>query len=280
MRLGFVRGAAPNRWAKRWQQVTGAPLELVPVSSHFGHPDRAATEVDVLIERTRPGQRPAETTPRDVPAARHALHLYTEALALVIDADHELASSTEVTLEELALITLVDHPDHDTSWPAAQPWSDPAWMPAHARAAMDLVATGAGAILLPLPLARHLSSKREHAVVPVRTDRPAADMWATWAVDHDTDDVQQLIGVMRGRTARSSRGPAEQAHADKSPDASPPPDASPSRSSASSSTTPAKQRQKKTGPKPGSRGAQLAAAREKAERNRALKRHAKRRKRR
>lgn len=259
MRLGFARGIAPSKWERRWQEAVGRPLELHPVEVAFGRTPGAA--VDVMLERAAPGAHP-EGIEGSAPS-RHALRLYTEAIALVVPVDHELAQSEGLDPAELALVRLLDHPDHAPEWPAAEPWADPAWRPADAYAALDLVATGAGAILLPRPLARHLARKREHAVITL-TGAPLAGttVWASWERDRDAPDVQQLIGILRGRTARSSRpgadGPSSEAKAQPARARKPKPAA-------------------KQGLKPNSRGAQLAAAKEKAEREKAARRRAKRR---
>ncbi len=205
IRLGFVRGVAPSKWAERWQRASTQVLELVPVS--LGEVEAARTSVDVLLERTLPGETPPGTDPAQ--QVRHAVRLYEEQVALVIDAGHELASQKSLTVEELALVRLLDHPDHGKSWPAAEPWSDPSWMPKNAQMTLELVSTGTGAALMSQPLAQHLSKKREHAVLTVaahgKTSLGGSSIWATWQRERDRDDVQQLIGFLRGRTARSSR---------------------------------------------------------------------------
>lgn len=206
LRLGFVRGVAPSKWAERWSRVVrDQPLELVPIN--LDEVEQARSTVDVLLERTPPTSRPDGTLSE--PRARHAIHLYDEAVALVLPADHELAKQSKVDLDDLALVTLIDHPDHLSGWPAATPWLDSSWMPSNAEATVQLVETGIGGALLPLPLARHLAGKRTHAVIPVESEQdvsmPGTRIWASWAVDRDAGDVQRLIGIMRGRTARSSR---------------------------------------------------------------------------
>ena len=272
LRLGFARGIAPSKWADRWRVVQPTiPLELVPLNLTFGGP-RQPEPYDVVIERAAPGRRPAgsEAESGSPDASRHALRLYTEAIALVVPVDHALATQEQVSLADVSLVTLLDHPDHAPEWPDAEPWQDPSWMPRNAAAALELVAAGSGAVLLPQLLARHLGDKRRHAVLRV-VDEPAlagTTVWATWAVERDAADVQQLIGVMRGRTARSSR-PAAQ------PDES----AKPQPRARQTQQKPAKSA-KQTKLKANSRGAQIAAAREKIEREKAAKRKAARNKRR
>ncbi len=219
--LGFVRGVAPSKWAKRWARaVREQPLELVPVG--LCQVEVARTATDVLLERVAPGRSPAGTASAEASPdhasdsagataspTRHALRLYEEGVALVLEAGHELAARGEVGLDELALVSLISHPDHHPEWPAARPWQDDSWAPRDAEATLELVATGIGGALMAFPLARHLAGKRTHAVVPVTNGGepllPGTEIWASWRIERDANDVQRLIGVLRGRTARSSR---------------------------------------------------------------------------
>ncbi len=239
LRLGFVRGTSPAKWARRWAEARpDRPLELVPLGfdglparrTEGGIPDPP----DVRLERTMPGARPHGTAD----GSRLAVRLYAESVALVVAAEHELATansreSSGVDLDTIHLLQLLDHPDHAPQWPAPEPWAEASWMPPHAAAAAQLVATGTGAALMPLPLARQVARGREHAVLPVaeRAELAGTQIWASWPASLDGDDVQQLIGIMRGRTARSSRNaaaPAERAGGDAPARAKPAP-AKPSR---------------------------------------------------
>ena len=176
IRLGFARGVAPSKWARRWAEAHrggDAPaLELVPLPVS----GRVSEDLDIVLERVAPGSEPEGTAaegPHGPAPTRHAVRLYTESLALVVAADHELAGAESAGRDALALVTLLGHPDHSPAWPDPEPWQDPSWAPKNAAAALELVATGLGAILLPLPLARHLSAKREHAVLLVEHDMDA-----------------------------------------------------------------------------------------------------------
>ena len=272
--LGFARGIAPSKWERRWIEATGRPIELRPVSVTFGpapsvNPrDPDAAPIDVMLERTGPGARPAGSG-GEAPT-RHALRLYGEAIALVLPADHDLAERESISPAEIQDLTasgelkLLDHPDHASQWPAPEAWADPSWKPAHAAAALRLVAAGTGGILLPLPLSRHLSDKRSHALVPVHGDPALAptEVWATWAIARDAADVQQLVGILRGRTARSSR-PGADADSHQGGGSGPGSGSAEERRAAKSARAQQKSQAKpkaKAGPKPGTRGAQLANA--------------------
>lgn len=206
LRLGFVRGVEPNTWAERWRATTGVPLELVPLTT-----TRTAqtAQVDVMLERVAPEARPnGALATAETPAHRHAVRLYDEAIALVVAKDHELAQERSVDADALALVSLIVHPHHLPTWPAPDPWLDPAWAPTTIEETLELVATGAGAALMPAPLAKHASNKRLHAVLRIDDTQPplaGTQVWATWEIERDDDDVQRLIGIFRGRRVTSSR---------------------------------------------------------------------------
>lgn len=257
--LGFTRGVAPSKWVRRWEAISpDRPLTIVPFSKPYGRPGSAG-DFDMILERTAPGKSPLGT---DGPAERthHALRLYDEAVAVVLPKGHDLTGSESVTLSELEGVRLLDHPDHAPEWPEPEPWADPEWRPKDIAAALELVATGLGGILMPAPLARHITDKHQHVTIRVSDALVGGTVWASWLVERDAPDVQHLAGVMRGRTARSSRTaetPAEaEARAPKRP-------------------KPAQKKKPKLNPN--SRGAQLQAAKEKREREQAERRKAKRR---
>lgn len=258
LRLGFARGIAPSKWAERWRKATGAPLELVPIDVAFGRdPERGpdtsvAATVDMMIERTLPGQVPPGVS--GSAGTRHGIRLYRESLGLVVPREHELAERESVTLDDLAFVRLLDHGEHAQEWPAAAQWDDPAWRPAGVADALELVAAGSGAVLMPRPLARHLTSKKQHAILSLAdaANVPTTTVWATWDVTRDAADMQQLAGILRGRTARSSRNTR--------------PESDPAQEKTARQAKPAPKKagaKAKKPLKPGSRGAQLAAARDK-----------------
>ena len=272
IRLGFTRGVSPSKWAERWHRaVPERALELVPIPRQYGRSaSDDARSCDMVIERVAPRARPV-THGDDGIRTHHSMLLYEETVALVVAKDHELAEQAEIHVDELALVKLLDYPNHAAGWPEAEPWADAAWMPKNLAAALKLVATGLGAILAPLPLAKHVSHRREHAILRVVGDNkhgqplPGTTIWATWPAEHDSADLQQLAGIMRGRTARSSR--REPSPSDARVTKKPP------------KQLPQQPAKKKASYKPNSRGAQLAAVREKAARNKAAKAAAKRKRR-
>lgn len=280
--LGFARGVAPSKWQRRWAAASpGRQLEVVPVDVTFGRDSgnavarAAASEVDMMIERALPGEIPegiTETVATD--KERHSMQLYVESISLVLPIDHELAEESSLDVRDLGSLSLLDHPHHSPQWPAPEPWQDAAFMPKSMSAALQLVAAGVGGMLVPHPLARHLMNKREMVLIPLTGNELLAGstMWATWSVDRNSSDVQQLAGILRGRSAGSSRtvevdrasihnSGAGQGDDTKLSDQS----SRNAGSGASRSKQSAAQPQKKAPKlKPNSRGAQLAAAKEKS----------------
>lgn len=225
LRLAFVRGTSPNKWADRWALThSDRPLELIPLrtshdagrmldrdgiaASHSGGRDSDGADnsdeptlADVVLERVQPEASP-EGTQGPAPWL-HAVRLYVEDVVLVLPADHELADEPHLTAEDLSLLPLLGHPDHAALWPRPAPWHDPSFAPANAAAALDLVETGLGGALLPAPLARHLTRKTL-TLLPVE-GLAGTVIWAIWRRDEDSPEIQDLIGVFRGRGSRSSR---------------------------------------------------------------------------
>lgn len=258
--LGFTRGVAPSKWVRRWEAIApDRPLTIVPFATPYGRA-KDADEHDMLLERTAPGEAPRGTN-EDEGRTHHAMRLYEEAVALVLPKGHDLGDRETISLAEIGDVRILDHPNHSPAWPAAEPWADPTWMPRNIAAALELVATGLGGILMPAPLARHITDKHKHVSLRIIDPIPGGSVWASWRVERDAPDVQHLAGVMRGRTARSSRTA----------------EATPAEAAARAPKQQQPAQKKKPKLNPNSRGAQLQAATEKREREKAERRKAKRR---
>jgi len=67
-----------------------------------------------------------------------------------------------------------------------------------------VVASGGGIVLLPMSVAR-LLHRKDVASRPV-TDLPPTRVGLAWRVERDDEQTQAMVGVVRGRTGRSSRG--------------------------------------------------------------------------
>lgn len=192
-RLAYVPGATPAKWVRIWnERLPGTPLTLVPV---------AAADADGVL---RAGEADAGLVRLPVDRAFFsAIPLYTETTVVVVPKDHVVAAVEEVTLADLA-DEIVQHPLDDVlDW--ERPPGQPAFeRPATTADAIELVAAGVGLLIVPQSLAR-LHHRRDLTYRTV-TDAPGSAVALAWPEERTTDQVEDFIGIVRGRTVNSSRG--------------------------------------------------------------------------
>lgn len=213
-RLGYVPGATPGRWARTWRdRLPEVRLDLVQVEAAGAPAALAERQVDAALLRL----------PVDADVL-HAIPLYTELPVVAVSRDHLLAATTEdevVSADDVA-DDVVWLPADDVLYPAGEPvpgrapeaYDDGAGgvvepeRPATAADAIALVATGVGVTVVPMSLAR--LHHRKDVTYRVLDGGPGAPVGLAWLVDGLPDDVRELveemIGIVRGRTVNSSRG--------------------------------------------------------------------------
>jgi DNA-binding transcriptional LysR family regulator len=191
-RLLIVPGVTVAKWSRMWsERRPGVELRLVPASAAEA-PALLPTEADAGLLRLPVSQETFSAIP-----------LYTEATVAVIPKDHGLAESEELTLADLADETWVQPADDVLTWTSV-PESEFPDRPATTAAAVELVAAGAGIVVVPQSLAR--AHHRRDLVYRVVTDAPASSVALVWGRDRHTELVEEMIGIVRGRTANSTRG--------------------------------------------------------------------------
>src|SRR6478736_10421282 len=90
-KVGFVRGATPDKWARTWRDRSRVPLELVPLEETEQLDGLRAGTLDMTLVR--------------LPVDRDGLHcipLYDEVPVAVMGAEHLLTLADEVTTSDLA----------------------------------------------------------------------------------------------------------------------------------------------------------------------------------
>lgn len=192
-RLAYVPGVTPAKWVRIWnERLPDVPLTLVQVP--------AAEASDVLRDGgADAGLLRLPTDRTDL----SAIPLYTETTVVVVPKDHLVAAADEVTTEDLA-DDIVLHPLDDTlDWerPPGRPAIE---RPATTADAVELVAAGVGLLVVPQSLAR-LYHRKDLTYRPV-TGTPESRVALSWREDATTDLVDDFIGIVRGRTANSTRG--------------------------------------------------------------------------
>ncbi|WP_243718353.1 LysR family transcriptional regulator substrate-binding protein [Actinomadura sp. 7K534] len=212
-RLAYVPGVTPGKWAGVWaERVREVPLRLLQVPAAEVVPLLRNGEVDAAFVR--------------LPVDREALHvipLYLETTVVVVPKDHVVAAVEEVELADLADEDVFEPLDEVLTWDD-RPGQPAFTRPESTRGAIELVASGAGVLLLPQSLAR--LHHRKDLTYRTVTDAPQSQIGLAWLEAETTDLMEELIGIVRGRTPNSSRGrnprqqptpkkPPQQRHASK-----------------------------------------------------------------
>jgi DNA-binding transcriptional LysR family regulator len=191
-RLLVVPGVTIDKWSRLWsERLPGVQLQVIAAETAQETVLRSA-DVDAGLVRL-----PVD---RDV---FNVISLYTEVTVVVVPQDHLLAAADEVSTTDLADETLLRPLDDVLAWADAPaiPASD---RPATTSDAVELVAAGVGVLVVPQSLARlHHRRDLTHRVV---TDAPTSSVGLAWQPDRYNDLVEEMIGIVRGRTANSTRG--------------------------------------------------------------------------
>jgi DNA-binding transcriptional LysR family regulator len=172
-------------WRARYPRT---PLELVPVEQPDQERGLRDGSLDMCLVR--------------LPVDRDGLHcipLYDEVAVVVAGAEHLVSAADEVTLADLADEQLVL--PHESGWTPDAEQLD--WPDMSLKDAVEVVASGTGIVLVPMSVAR-LHQRKDVVTRPV-TDLPATKVGLAWLVDNEDERVQTFIGIVRGRTERSSR---------------------------------------------------------------------------
>lgn len=181
LRFAYVAGVTPGKWIRRWEErVLDIPLES------FMSDDGA--QLSVLKDGS------ADLSFVRLPVEREGLSvipLYEEQPVVVAPKGHEISVFEEVAFEDLAQETFLDVAEIGG-----------------AEMAMQVVASGAGLVILPMSVARHFNVK--DTVARRLTGAPTTEIALAWPTDSTDEIIEEFIGIVRGRTAQSSRQPSAQ----------------------------------------------------------------------
>ncbi|MFD5213267.1 LysR substrate-binding domain-containing protein [Microbacterium sp. NPDC058345] len=191
-RLGVIPGATPGKWVDAWKQrMPHVEIELVPIT--VAEQRAALDDLDAALVRL-PLERSDEL---------HVIRLYDEIPVVVASAESHLMAADELTADDLTgevLITPLD----DVLGPLDLPTVAPRFPTLESTAdAAATVATGIGIVVLPMSLAR-LHHRKDVDYRPL-LQGPTSTVALAWNRDHATDDIETFVGIVRGRTANSSR---------------------------------------------------------------------------
>ena len=169
------------------------PLELIPLA--FADQRRALLdgEVDAALVR--------------LPIDKDGLHvipLYEEVPVVVCARDSHLTAAEELDTADLAGEVLVV-PQDDVLGIQVPGTTPPRFAPpADTAEAIATVAAGVGIVVVPMSLAR-LHHRKDADYRPL-IDGPSSTVALAWVADRTSVAVDAFVGIVRGRTANSSRG--------------------------------------------------------------------------
>jgi DNA-binding transcriptional LysR family regulator len=175
--VAFVPGVTPGKWERVWRERRpGGRLDLIPLTQSAALQALEDGTVHMALVR-------------DVVAddRRHAIPLYREAPVVVAPKGSLVAALDAVDLADL---------DGENVLPVDL-------LAGSGEDAVELVAANVGVVVLPQSVARALS-RRDVVARPLR-DAPDTGISLVWPTggSHPLSDV--FVGIVRGRTANSSR---------------------------------------------------------------------------
>lgn len=188
LRVAFVTGTTPDKWARAWRDQRRGPLELVPVDQDEQEPVVRRREVDMALVRL-------PVNAEDL----HCVRLYDELPVVLAGAGHLIGAAETVALHDLDDEQLVL--PHPSGWRPSAPQLT--WRPMTYREAVETVAAGSGIVIVPMSIARlfHRKDVLEREV----TDLEPTTIALVWLRERDDETTQAFVGVVKGRTANSSR---------------------------------------------------------------------------
>lgn len=194
--LGYVPGGTPAKWVRIWgERHREVPLRLHAVAAADAAAAVRAGTVDVALLRL-----PADTSELAV------IPLYEEATVAVVPTDHLLSAVDAITAADLDDEPVLLPLDDVLAW-AEAPGIPVEHRPETTQDAIELVAAGMGALIVPQSLAR-LYHRKDLTYRPV-IDAPTCPVVLVFREGQQPELVEEFVGIVRGRKPDSSRGRAE-----------------------------------------------------------------------
>lgn len=192
--LGAIPGATPGKWIDTWRErMPHVELELRPIEVAAQRDELLAGGLDAALVRLPLDKDGLSVIP-----------LYEERPVVVVSTESHLTAADELELADLAGEVVIT-PADDVLGLVVPGAVAPAFAPPETTGdAIATVAAGVGAVVVPMSLAR-LHQRRDAASLPLR-DGPVSQVALAWPSERTTAHVEVFVGIVRGRTANSSRG--------------------------------------------------------------------------
>lgn len=199
--VGYTEGVTPTKWTRIWaERFPEISLELVASTLETQLPLLHDGSVDAGFVRL-----PVDSEGLSV------VGLYEEVPVVVAPKDHPIAAFDRIDVADLADEHLLQEPESQPEWAAlATEIAEGTRLPLPPIGSnaelVEYVAAGLGLAIVPQSIAR-LHARKDLVYRPV--DGVAGSKIAlAWPTDKNTDNVEEFFGIVRGRSARSSRGAA------------------------------------------------------------------------
>ncbi len=187
----------PGKWVRIWDdRVPGTPLRLIATDVAQCAAAIGDGTIDMAVTRLPDALRATPLGPH------HTIELYEETTVVVVPKDHFLTLADEITVSDLASEPILWPLDEPLEF-AEQPGLTVDYQPETTSEAVELVAAGTGLLVVPQSLAR--LHHRKDLVYRQVTGVPTSIVGLLWP-DPTTELADEFIGIVRGRTASSSRG--------------------------------------------------------------------------
>ena len=172
LKVGFVAGVTLTKWRRIWaERYPRHRLEVVEIGQAAVQSALDQGRLDMCFARLPLDRERLQVIP-----------LYSEVPVVVVRKDHPIAAYDEISLTDLADESAIDADDPH---------------------AVDLVAGGAGVLLVPQSIARS-HSRRDLVYRPISDGTPT-QVGLAWLGSNPSEVIEEFIGVVRGRTVNSSR---------------------------------------------------------------------------
>lgn len=186
LRVGFVPGVTVSKWTRIWaERFPDTPLEVVPIPMAEQLEALREGRVDACFARLPIDQD-----------GMSAIPLYRELPVVVVPKDHPLSIFDQVGMGDLSDERIQDSGDIDAI-----------------EGTIELVAAGVGVVIVPHSIAR-LHARRD-LVYRTMMGVPETQIALVWPTAQTTDLIEEFVGVVRGRSERSSRSPTQAKKAQK-----------------------------------------------------------------
>ncbi|PPF90022.1 LysR family transcriptional regulator [Subtercola sp. Z020] len=214
--IAFAIGVTVTKWTRLWaERRPETPLAVFRAEpgEQVGVLHGDPTAADVSFVRLPVDQSGLSVIP-----------LYSEVQVVIVPKDHPASVFESVTVADLADEHLLQEPDDVPEWrDAAAEIGDGSRRPLlgirSLEDAVEQVAAGVGILIVPQSIAR-LHSRKDIVYRPV-TDVAETQIALAWLAENTTADIEEFVGIVRGRSAASSRAASAPGGEQAAPDARP-----------------------------------------------------------